>query len=91
MFVVPFNRARTALLEYLLDCALLGEFRQRLLDSSKALIQELLLDFKHRDIEPGHRGHLRDARSHQPTTEYTDFLDIHISSYVIADFRIVDF
>ena len=76
---MPLSRARTALRRFL-ERALLGEFRQRLLDAGKTLVEILLLHLEHGDVESSRGRNLRDARAHQPTTENADFLDFHNDS-----------
>ena len=72
LLVVPFSRARDRVFLLSRDPALLhrplGKLRQRFLDPSKALVEILLLDLKHGDVEASHRANLRDARTHQPAT-----------------------
>src|SRR6185312_14576712 len=52
----------------------LGKLAQRLLNTGKALVEILLFDFEDGGVESGHGTDLRDARAHQPTTKYANFL-----------------
>src|SRR5947209_20441652 len=70
----------TDCLHRLLQVAFFGKLGQRLLDSSKAFIEKRLLLFKHGNVITGGGADLRDAGTHQTTTQNTDFLDRHIPS-----------
>src|SRR5208337_4918039 len=63
-----------------LDRSFFGKLRQRLLDPGKAFVEKLLLNFKHSDVESGGRAHLRNAGTHETTTQNTDFLNPHLLS-----------
>ena len=82
MLVVPFRRdcASRLLLggEAALGRAALHQARQRLLDSGKTLVEKLLLLLQHHHVEARRGRDLRDARAHQPTTQYSNLLDFHV-------------
>ncbi len=60
--------------------AALDQTSQRLLDSGKTFVEKLLLLLEHSHVKARHGRDLRDARAHQPTTQYANFLDFHGSS-----------
>jgi hypothetical protein len=55
--------------------------RERLLDAGESLVEEFLFLFEHHHIETRGRRNLRDARAHQTTTQYSDFLYIHVCDF----------
>ena len=83
---MPFSRDCVADLLFGGDAALfdaaLDQSRQRLLDAGETLVEELLLLLEHDDVATRGGCDLRDARAHEPTTQYADFFDIHEDPFV---------
>ena len=81
MLVVPFSRDCVADLLFGGDAALLDaaldHARQRLLDAGETFVEKFLLLLEHDDVATRGGRDLRDARAHQPTTEYANLLDFH--------------
>ena len=81
MLVVPLSRACAAVFCSAVDAALfdaaLDQARQRLLDAGKTFVEKFLLLLENHDVEARRGRDLRDARAHQSTTEYANFLDFH--------------
>ncbi len=86
LLVVPLSRARIASFCCRRDPALfdrpLGKLGQRLLNPGKALVEILLLDFKHSHIKPSRSANLRNAGTHQPTTENANFFNLHRKTFL---------
>ena len=81
MLVVPFSRDCASVFcsggQAALGRAALDQARQRLLDSRETLVEKFLLLLQHRHVETRGGRDLRDARAHQSTTQYANFLDVH--------------
>src|SRR4029453_6214856 len=57
-----------------------SKLRERFLNPGKTLVEILLIYFQHGNVESGHRGNLRNAGTHKPTTKYAYFFDFHINT-----------
>ena len=62
--------------------AALHQPRQRLLDAGETFVEKFLLLLEHHHVEARGGRDLRDARAHQPTTEYANFLDFHDCAFL---------
>ena len=51
---------------------------ERLLDAGKTFVEKFLFLFEHHDVATCGGRDLRDARAHQPTTQYSNFFDFHV-------------
>ena len=60
----------------LIDRAL-RKLHQRFLNPGKPFVEIFLFDLEYRDVKSSHSANLRNAGSHQSTTQNTDFLNLH--------------
>ena len=58
--------------------AALHQAGQRLFDAGETFVEKFLLLLQHHDVAARGRRDLRDARAHQPTTQYSNFLNVHV-------------